>query len=505
MLKSLNKIELDRVLESIEGSCIIDVTDGDGRILFVNKPFCEASGYEKKFLVGQTHQLINSGFHSKEFFAELWETLLSGQTWTGEIRNRNKSGDNYWVQSTITPFLGETREETRFVAIHKLITEAKQAQHYLEKTQKEFREINFALNQTAIVAVTDVSGVITYVNDKFCEISKYRKDELIGKTHQVLNSGHHSREFFKNLWKTISRGSIWKGEVKNRAKDGSFYWVDTTIIPNLDNSGHPIRYTAIRKEVTERKLAEARLEQERAKAAYSEKMASLGELSAGIAHELGNPLGAMRGRLEMLEMQLGDTSTELDREAAAQIVQKTISLVDRMSKIIRGLRSYARDGSNDPLTPTSLNQLLSDILDISNSKFRKVGLEDIRLDLDEEVTTLCREAEIGQVIVNLVNNACDAIKDQSEKWLSIAIKSQNDKVVVRVTDSGPGISAEDRQKIFTPYFTTKPVGVGTGLGLAISSNIIAAHQGQLKLCEDSEHTCFEFSLPTVPTAAEKNL
>src|ERR1700720_1786627 len=170
----------------------------------------------------------------------------------------------------------------------------------LQQSLKELADIKFALDQSTIVAITDQRGIINYVNDEFCRISKYPREELLGQDHRIINSGYHPKDFIRDLWTTIAAGQVWKGELRNRAKDSSTYWVDTTIVPFLNSEGKPYQYEAIRHDITQRKVAEEQVLQQAAELQRASQLSFVGELAAGLAHEIKNPLAGIQGAVDIL-------------------------------------------------------------------------------------------------------------------------------------------------------------------------------------------------------------
>jgi PAS domain S-box-containing protein len=365
-----------------------------------------------------------------------------------------------------------------------------------EELQKSFRMIRdqkMALDESAIVAVTDHRGIILYVNDTFCRISGYQRQELIGKTHALLQSTYHDIDFFRDLWRTIGAGKVWKGEICNRTKNGAIYWVDTTIVPFLNEQGKPYQYVAIRFDVTEKKLIQENLEKERMRSMYAEKMASLGELAAGIAHELGNPAASINAWLDVIELQYERES--LDLNMFMQTVPKVRRDAKRMRDIIRGMLTYARDGSRDPFQSEGVKTILQTVVDYCGYKLRKTDVKITLLVPNPYLSLDCRITEISQMLVNFILNACDAVQELEEKWIEISAVEASGQVVFSITDSGHGIPDEIADKIFQPFFTSKPVGRGTGLGLSIAKSIIENHQGKISLDRSYDRTRFIISLP----------
>ncbi len=248
MVKSNTEIQAESsdLLAAIREQYIMSITDARGIIIDVNDAFCNISQYKRAELIGQNHRIINSRYHEQVFFKDMWKTIISGGSWQGEICNRAKDGSIYWVDSVISPLRNANGKIDRFVSIRRDITRKK-------VQESESSDLLNTIRDKFIMSITDARGTIIEVNDTFCDISQYSRSELIGQNHRIINSGQHEPTFFSDMWRTILSGESWRGEVCNRAKDGSVYWVDSVITPLYNANGRIERFVSIRSDITNKK------------------------------------------------------------------------------------------------------------------------------------------------------------------------------------------------------------------------------------------------------------
>ncbi|MCS7152406.1 MAG: PAS domain S-box protein [Bacteroidia bacterium] len=279
--------ELKGQIAAVGNAAIVSETDLQGRIIRVNQLFLDIYGYKAEEVLGQNHRILKSGHQSDEVFEEMWRTISQGKVWRGEVRNRAKNGQYYWILLTITPVLSPEGKVLKYIGVGFDITAQKRqeeelrsalelsqtqqrelrtymqqlqaAQEEMRRTQVELRGQINAVNNAAIVAETDPEGRITFVNDAFCAISGYSREELLGQTHALLKSGKHDESFYHELWKTLNEKKVWKGIFCNKRKDGSLYWIGSTITPVVDTRGRLVKYIAVSFDLTPQIQQEERL------------------------------------------------------------------------------------------------------------------------------------------------------------------------------------------------------------------------------------------------------
>jgi len=375
-------------------------------------------------------------------------TLRSVSTSEGRLRSENlwtiaTTGIGLSVVLGLLGLLGLLNGRARALANVAL------AHNRLQFTIAELQGFKLALDQHAIVSMSDLRGDITYANDKLCQISKYSREELIGQGHRILKSDAHDAGFYGDLWTTIWEGGVWHGEICNRSKDGEQFWVRSSIMSLVNPEGVPYQYIAIQTDITHIKKIEAvlanskadlekrvlertsELEEAHNQVIQSEKMAAIGQLAAGVAHEINNPIGYVYSNLGTL----------------GKYVHDVFSMIDEYEQ--------AEGAITDSAVRARL-QTAKEKLDIAFLK--------------EDLRSLMAESKDGLGRVKVI--------------------------MQKVADTGKGIAAEHMQKIFDPFFTTKPIGKGTGLGLSLSYGIVQKHHGRIEvISEVGNGTTFKVWLP----------
>ncbi|MCB0278487.1 MAG: PAS domain S-box protein [Calditrichaeota bacterium] len=342
----------------------------------------------------------------------------------------------------------------------------------LRRTNNELSYFKHALDRTSIVAATDNRGVINYVNDKFCEISKYSMSELLGKTHRIINSGQHSSEFFKDMWATIKAGDIWVGDIKNKAKDGSFYWMHTSIVPFKDESGKVYRFLSIRQDITRLKETEHLLTGYVSK--LEEKNKELEQFAYIASHDLQEPLRTVSSFIELLE----DKNTDQFDAESKKYVEFINKSTQRMSDLIRALLDYSSIGRSRKMVLIRANDLLTDIIaDLQNQiDEAKATIKVAKLPVLKGYKT-----EIRMLFQNLLQNAIKFRDKNRKPLIEIGAESQRYFWRFSVTDNGIGIDEKYQFKIFEIFQRLHHASdyEGAGIGLAHCRKIVNLHDGKI--------------------------
>jgi PAS domain S-box-containing protein len=399
-----------------------------------------------------------------------------------------------YVQSTQDNLKGLVKVQTR------KLEDSNQAllenMNLIKKQQEDLSNFKEALDKSANVIITDDTGTIVYVNDDFCKVSKFSREELLGQNPRIVNSHYHNKEFFKNMWETILEGKTWKGDIKNKAKDGSYYWSKATIAPLLGNDGKPEQFIAIHTDITNQKILEEKLSEALKNVKESELQKE--EFSSMMTHELNTPLVPIKGYCEMIK----------DTDTFGPLNKDQLDFIDKIDS-----------------NATLLERLISDLLDVQKLDMKKMsflitefGLEGFMDELKENNMHLMKNKKINftikypknlslnsdkqrlrQVLDNLIRNSVDFVPMKDGRIL-VEAKIKEKNIIFSVQDNGPGIPKEKQSHIFKKFYqidtsATRKHG-GTGLGLVICKGIAEGLRGKIWLeSEFGKGTTFFIYLP----------
>lgn len=399
------------------------------------------------------------------------------------------------------------KKEAGAVVMHINITDRKLAEieanelnQQLSESIRQISDYKAALDQSSIVAITDQHGIITYANDNFCKISKYSHEELIGQNHRLVNSSYHPQSFFKELWDTISHGKIWKGELRNRAKDGSVYWVDTTILPFINEKGKPYQYMSIRSDITERKKAEEQVQQftqtleKKVQERTSQLEQSIKELesfSYSVSHDLRAPLRIINGYSRLLLDEYGSTL----EPGAIEYIRTVSDNAIQMGQLIEDLLNLSRLGL-ETIEKTNVDMKM--LVEIATYELRNRDKQMPSITIDTLPPAVCSSGLIKQVWINLISNAIKYSGKTKNPVIHIGSYMSESENVYFIKDNGAGFDMKYVHRLFGVFqrLHSKEEFEGTGVGLALVHRIISRHGGRIWAeGKVNEGATFYFSLP----------
>ncbi|MEA4975938.1 MAG: PAS domain S-box protein [Paludibacter sp.] len=509
------------------------ITDLDANIEYVNKKFSDLTGYLFDELIGRNPRVLKSGEHPRAFYANLWNTLKSGEVWKGEFHNRKKNGDLFWELASISPITNDKGEITHYLGIKEDITERKLSEKQLHKFSKVVEQ------SPNMILITDLNHVIEYVNPSFSRISGYSQEEIVGRQYKFLKLAMADEPEYEELWTALREGSVWHGENIDKRKNGELYWQEVSINPILDENGNTVNFVAIIQDISSRKKVEEEL-QELNLSLEQKVMERTSELS--ITNEF-----LMK---EVVARKKHETELKQARNEAEKANKAKSEFISRMSHELRtpmnSILGFAQLFSMGELSPvqrrgvdhilTSGNHLLkliNEVLDISKIEAGKLSLsvEQIKvkeaiseaIDLvhpltinpqitidyiqhvSDDLSVKADKQRVIQVLVNILTNAIKYNKKGGtvtvETFIEPGDLRENDRVNIAITDTGVGIAEKDINKLFVPFerlANTEMQIEGTGLGLSIAKELTALMDGEISVQSKlGEGSTFSITLPHV--------
>ncbi len=504
-------------LESAADGIII--TDRQGVIIWANSSMKEISGYSVGELIGKTPRLFKSGIHNGDFYKELWRTISSGRTWKGELINRRRDGVLRTEETCITPVVNELGRITHFVSICRDITDR-------DLLRQEMSRVYAAVARAKDgILLLSREGKPFYVNKAFSNLLGYSMSELPAEALSLLcpeeEHGEHAHV------SDITRVR----QLDIQARDGKQIPVEVRDWPVLGNGDEQLGRVYFlrdlreeRRRAEEQKMMEVRLRQ-------AQKMEAIGQLAAGIAHEINNPIQFIGNNTSFLQSSFSDLlrlieaqkkalekagasadlfeveaiADEIDLEYISgevpEAITQTLEGIKRVSDIVKAMKDFSHPGTKNRQR-LDINKAVNDSILVARNEWKYHS--EIQTDLSHELPgVLCLAGEINQAILNVLVNAAHAISDAVTKGsrerglIHISTRQQGEEVVIDIRDNGCGIPKAIQDRVFEPFFTTKEVGKGTGQGLAITyDTIVRKHGGRISFSSiPGEGTTFTIALP----------
>jgi len=475
---------MDNVIDGIV------TVDENGRIESINPPAARMFKYATGELLGQDFSMLlyegcQNVYHN-HLSSGAEQVIPSFDSNECEMRGRRPDGSTFPIELALTRVVVHGRE----LLIHLVrdVTERKRADERQRLAASVFE------NTTEGILITDVEGMIQFVNPAFTAITQYEAKEAIGENPRILNSGRQDREFYESMWSAILEFGHWQGEIWNRRKNGEIFPQWLTIRAIKDNWGNTTNYVGVTWDISERKRAEEEAKHHQEELVHVMRLSTMGEMASGMAHELNQPLAAVASYCETAQKMVQEQSTMPGD--LGDILGRSLEQTHRAGDIIRRLRNFVSKGTTQK-EPVDIDKLIRDVMELLEWELRNSHVTIDFSHCGHDCRVMVDKIQIEQVLLNLVRNSLEAIQNADIREGRVLLKTRRlpgDLVEVTVSDNGPGVDEEMFGTLFNPFQTNK--GTGMGMGLSISRSIIEAHGGKLWVAKvPSDGAVFGFNLP----------
>jgi nitrogen fixation negative regulator NifL len=460
----------------------IVITDPGGTIQYVNPAFTSLTGYSHHEALGQNPRILKSGKHPPEFYADMWAQLKVGQKWRGLLINKRKDGSLFEEEASISPVVDASGKIVNFVGVKRDVTDRQKIQRHIQETEEMYRQILDAIPD--MVLVKGPKSRLLWANKAFRDYYGMSNEQLMGMIDAPFNDPDYTQQYVKDDAYVFETGKVLDipSEPVTR-HDGTVRDFHTVKSPIFGPEKRVIMTVGISRDITERKRLQERLIQ-------SEKLSAVGQLAAGVAHEVNNPLGVILGFTEALQRRV-DQSHPF-HEPLESIHRECL----RCKTLVQDLLMFSRHrmpGFHEEDPAAMIEGAMS--LVEPQVKVKNITLmREFQPDLKK---VLMDQHQIQEVIINLCTNAIDAMP--SGGLLTIRVMQSATHLIIQVADTGMGISREIQDRVFEPFFTTKEIGRGTGLGLSLAHEIVERHHGKIEFkTAPGRGTEFSVAIPFQP-------
>ena len=450
----------------VDETAMISITDNSGRITYVNDNFCKISGYQDRELMGKDHKVLNSGYHSKTFFQNMWKTLHEGSIWKGEIKNKDKDGNFYWVDTMIMPLLGENNQVENYLSVRFDITVKKEAEELLKFFIDESHRTSGQKFFTQLI-----QKLCGFLEFEYGFVGEYFSDTQIVTTHTLLVDGEQSPNFTYPIAGApcevaikTKKSTFYTEGVQEKFPDDhdlcemhaesyiGFPLTDENkkvigLVGFLSKSRIPVDKVNRTVQVVEhfyqfivqellRQKSNTQLEYQKRMIEEMEKLSSMGTLAAFLGHEINNSLQIIKGNVSRIQKHLKDIS--IIPEKVTSSLENISKVSTNLSMIVRGIKSLSHSGEKLKQEPLLFHEIVEENKALIDLKNKETGAI-IEIELPEDINIIGNRTQLGQVVVNLMTNSLDAIQSCEEKWVKVKYNRVGDRHFIYFTDSGNGI------------------------------------------------------------------